>query len=102
MHLLTILTYAALYSKSSGRTRVADGNSGFVSDAALCPFGQLNHYQQDIFGHIVEFSGDQHGSRFIQEKLSTASTEEKQIIFNEIVPDNALQLTQDVFGNYVG
>lgn len=56
---------------------------------------------RDIFGYIVEFSGDQHGSRFIQQKLETASTEEKQIVFDEIVPDNALQLIQDVFGNYV-
>ena len=57
---------------------------------------------QDIYGHIVEFSGDQHGSRFIQQKIETASSEEKQIIFDEIVPDNTLQLVQDVFGNYVG
>jgi Pumilio-family RNA binding repeat len=49
----------------------------------------------------VEFSGDQHGSRFIQQKIETASSEEKQIIFDEIVPDNTLQLVQDVFGNYV-
>ena len=57
---------------------------------------------QDIFGYIVEFSGDQHGSRFIQQKLETATSEEKQIVFDEIVPDSALQLIQDVFGNYVG
>ncbi|KAI9571535.1 ARM repeat-containing protein [Boletus coccyginus] len=56
---------------------------------------------RDIFGYIVEFSGDQHGSRFIQQKLETATSEEKQIVFDEIVPDNALQLIQDVFGNYV-
>ena len=56
---------------------------------------------QDIFGYIVEFSGDQHGSRFIQQKLETATSEEKQIVFDEIVPENALQLIQDVFGNYV-
>jgi pumilio RNA-binding family len=56
---------------------------------------------QDIFGHIVEFSGDQHGSRFIQQKLESATSEEKQGVFDEIVPDNALQLIQDVFGNYV-
>lgn len=49
----------------------------------------------------MEFSGDQHGSRFIQQKIETASSEEKQIIFDEIVPDNTLQLVQDVFGNYV-
>ncbi|KAF8503539.1 armadillo-type protein [Russula emetica] len=55
----------------------------------------------DIYGHIVEFSGDQHGSRFIQQKIESASSEEKQMIFDEIVPDNTLQLVQDVFGNYV-
>ncbi|KAF8894634.1 armadillo-type protein [Infundibulicybe gibba] len=56
---------------------------------------------RDIFGYIVEFSGDQHGSRFIQQKLENATSEEKQIVFDEIVPDNTLQLIQDVFGNYV-
>jgi pumilio RNA-binding family len=49
----------------------------------------------------VEFSGDQHGSLFIQQKIESASSEEKQMIFDEIVPDNTLQLVQDVFGNYV-
>lgn len=56
---------------------------------------------QDIYGYIVEFSGDQHGSRFIQQKLESSTSEEKQCVFDEIVPDNALQLIQDVFGNYV-
>jgi len=56
---------------------------------------------QDIFGYIVEFSGDQHSFWFIQQKLETAALEEKQIIFDEIAPKNALQLIQDVFGNYV-
>ena len=55
---------------------------------------------QDIVGHIVEFSGDQHGSRFIQQKLETATPLEKQLVFNEILP-NALKLMVDVFGNYV-
>lgn len=55
---------------------------------------------KDIYGHVVEFSGDQHGSRFIQQKLETANSDEKEQIFNEIQP-NALQLMTDVFGNYV-
>jgi len=54
----------------------------------------------DIVGHIVEFSGDQHGSRFIQQKLETALQEEKQMVFDEILP-SALDLMVDVFGNYV-
>ncbi|KAJ7063352.1 armadillo-type protein [Mycena amicta] len=56
---------------------------------------------QDLKGHIVEFSGDQHGSRFIQTELNTASSEARQSVFEEIVPDNTLHLIQDVFGNYV-
>ena len=67
----------------------------------LSPFACTDVAPQDIFGYIVEFSGDQHGSRFIQQKLETATSEEKQIVFDEIVPDNTLQLIQDVFGNYV-
>ncbi|ORX55084.1 ARM repeat-containing protein [Hesseltinella vesiculosa] len=55
---------------------------------------------KDIANHIVEFSGDQHGSRFIQQKLETANSEEKQMVFEEVLP-NALQLMTDVFGNYV-
>ncbi|KAJ7172428.1 armadillo-type protein [Mycena filopes] len=56
---------------------------------------------RDISGYVVEFSGDQHGSRFIQDKLPAASSEERQSVFDEIVPNNILQLIQDVFGNYV-
>ncbi|KDQ07951.1 hypothetical protein BOTBODRAFT_59683 [Botryobasidium botryosum FD-172 SS1] len=56
---------------------------------------------RDIYGYVVEFSGDQHGSRFIQQKLESASSEEKQAVFDEILPDNALPLITDVFGNYV-
>ncbi|KAK7952566.1 armadillo-type protein [Apiospora aurea] len=55
---------------------------------------------KDIYEHIVEFSGDQHGSRFIQEKLQTANSDEKDQVFREIEA-NALQLMKDVFGNYV-
>lgn len=55
---------------------------------------------QDIYDHVVEFSGDQHGSRFIQQKLETANSDEKEQVFREIRGD-ALQLMTDVFGNYV-
>jgi mRNA-binding protein PUF3 len=55
---------------------------------------------KDIYNHVVEFSGDQHGSRFIQQKLETANSDEKDQVFSEILPDS-LQLMTDVFGNYV-
>ncbi|KAL4587699.1 hypothetical protein LXL04_000573 [Taraxacum kok-saghyz] len=54
----------------------------------------------EITGHVVEFSADQYGSRFIQQKLETATTEEKTMVFEEIFPQ-ALTLMTDVFGNYV-
>ncbi|KAI4346308.1 hypothetical protein L6164_007221 [Bauhinia variegata] len=54
----------------------------------------------DIVNHVVQFSTDQYGSRFIQQKLETASVEEKTKIFPEIIP-HARTLMTDVFGNYV-
>ncbi|XP_007009912.2 PREDICTED: pumilio homolog 4 [Theobroma cacao] len=54
----------------------------------------------DIIDHVVEFSTDQYGSRFIQQKLETATEEEKTKIFPEIIP-HARALMTDVFGNYV-
>ncbi|KAJ6850913.1 pumilio-like protein 1-like [Iris pallida] len=54
----------------------------------------------DISGHVVEFSADQYGSRFIQQKLETATTEEKDMVYDEIMPQ-AFSLMTDVFGNYV-
>lgn len=55
---------------------------------------------RDIAGYVVEFSTDQHGSRFIQQKLEVAGDEDKQMVFDEILP-KALTLMTDVFGNYV-
>ncbi|CAI0412052.1 unnamed protein product [Linum tenue] len=54
----------------------------------------------EIAGHVVEFSADQYGSRFIQQKLETATTDERDMVFNEIMPQG-LSLMTDVFGNYV-
>ncbi|QRW27686.1 Pumilio-family RNA binding repeat [Rhizoctonia solani] len=56
---------------------------------------------RDIRGHVAEFCGDQHGSRFIQQKLETATDEEKEGIFSELAPGSFLPLMTDVFGNYV-
>ncbi|KAH7664755.1 Translational repressor Pumilio/PUF3 and related RNA-binding proteins (Puf superfamily) protein [Dioscorea alata] len=54
----------------------------------------------EIVGHIVEFSGDQHGSRFIQQKLETCSVEEKDSVLEEVLP-HTYTLMIDAFGNYV-
>ncbi|CAF3238396.1 unnamed protein product [Rotaria socialis] len=55
---------------------------------------------RDVIGHFTEFSMDQHGSRFIQQKLERATNTEKDMVFKEII-SNAPQLMTDVFGNYV-
>ncbi|XP_039020763.1 pumilio homolog 5-like [Hibiscus syriacus] len=54
----------------------------------------------DISGRIVEFSVDQHGSRFIQQKLENCCVEDKESVYKEVVP-HASRLMTDVFGNYV-
>lgn len=73
-----------------------------VSKSGVPNLKRPNHSwcAQDIKGHFVEFSGDQAGSRYIQTMLRDANSDEKQMIFDEILP-NAMQLIQDVFGNYV-
>ena len=43
---------------------------------------------------------DQHGSRFIQQKLERCSSSDRQLVFNEII-HHSYQLIIDVFGNYV-
>lgn len=54
----------------------------------------------DLSGHVVAFCQDQHGSRFIQQRLEVCSDEDKQAVFDEIITA-AQSLMTDVFGNYV-
>lgn len=59
-----------------------------------------NPQLRDLLNHMVEFSQDQHGSRFIQQKLERCSPSDRQLVFNEIIA-HSYQLIIDVFGNYV-
>lgn len=73
--------------------------SGLLSDFKN---HKLKRYElKDVFGHCVEFSADQHGSRFIQQQFDHADPAERQVVFEEIVPAHTLPLMKDVFGNYV-
>ncbi|XP_026825633.1 pumilio homolog 2 isoform X3 [Ooceraea biroi] len=85
-----------------GAANISDKNAGGRS--RLLEDFRNNRYPslqlRDLANHIVEFSQDQHGSRFIQQKLERASASEKQLVFQEIL-SSAYSLMTDVFGNYV-
>jgi len=61
----------------------------------------MTETEQDIFGHVVEFSRDQNGSRLIQQQLEEADEDDRQKVFEEVFPEKTDMLIQDVFGNYV-
>ncbi len=97
--------YGAPYAPGVGGGGGAGGAATQTRSALLEEFRSRHSKNRkfelaDIYGSVVEFSGDQHGSRFIQEKLDSASAEEKKTLFDEVLP-HARQLMTDVFGNYV-
>ncbi|CAI5439549.1 unnamed protein product [Caenorhabditis angaria] len=54
----------------------------------------------EIQGNLLMFAKDQVGSRFIQQKLENSDMFEKDAIFEEVL-ENADELVDDIFGNYV-
>ncbi|TLS31586.1 hypothetical protein PpBr36_03357 [Pyricularia pennisetigena] len=79
---------------------ISGGRSRLLDEFRATSKSAKKYELKDIYNYVVEFSGDQHGSRFIQSKLETANSDEKDQIFKELEP-NAVQLMKDVFGNYV-
>merc|ERR1719215_2181376 len=59
-----------------------------------------NPQLRDLVNHMVEFSQDQHGSRFIQQKPERCTPGDRELVFNEIL-SSSYNLIIDVFGNYV-
>ncbi|GAB5366234.1 hypothetical protein AAMO2058_001127000 [Amorphochlora amoebiformis] len=49
---------------------------------------------------VVDLAMDQYGSRFLQQKLESAPTSQKEMIFQQLYPE-VQRLCSDVFGNYV-
>jgi len=83
---------------SNGLDGKPSGRSRLLEDFRNNRFPNLT--LRDLAQHMVEFSQDQHGSRFIQQKLERASAADKQAVFAEILV-HAHALMTDVFGNYV-
>ena len=72
-----------------------------VVDEFRSTFGKSRQWSlRDIAGHVVAFCQDQHGSRFVQQRIEVCSDLEKQMVFDEVLPV-AGPLMTDVFGNYV-
>lgn len=93
--------------KKNGGSKANNGGKGAphiyrspLLEEVRSNFKGKEYYLKDIYGHAIEFTKDQHGSRFIQQKLPSATDEEKEVIFNEIRPIS-YELMTDVFGNYV-
>ncbi|GAB6023918.1 hypothetical protein CHUAL_008651 [Chamberlinius hualienensis] len=84
--------------RNSSIEKNSNGRSRLLEDFRNNRYPNLQ--LRDLSDHIVEFSQDQHGSRFIQQKLERATPSEKQMVFNEILTA-AYSLMTDVFGNYV-
>jgi len=90
-------------SSGNNAVRRGKGDNGSVKSRLLEDFRNNRHPNlqlRDLTNHVVEFSQDQHGSRFIQQKLERASLSDKQIVFAEILT-SSYSLMTDVFGNYV-
>lgn len=92
-------------SLSIGRSIGSVGDVGFGGAFAPGTVGQALHNGREwqlseIKDNVVEFATDQHGSRFIQQKLESASAQDKDSVLKHALTD-AHRLMTDVFGNYV-
>lgn len=75
-------------------------NKSVLDDLRIPPHARA-HSLHDIVQEclVADLATDQNGSRFIQTKLEEATDEEKQAVFDQILPET-LRLCTDVFGNY--
>ena len=91
------------YNDRGGRDNREGANPGRdpLVDEFRNTFGKSRQWGlTDLLGHVVAFCQDQHGSRFIQQRLEVCNDDEKQAVFEEILLV-ANPLMTDVFGNYV-
>ncbi|KAK3583191.1 hypothetical protein CHS0354_025709 [Potamilus streckersoni] len=94
----SLFTSRNMAARSASMSKEVTGRSRLLEDFRNNRIPNLQ--LKDLVNHVVEFSQDQHGSRFIQQKLERATPQEKTMVFNEILA-SAYSLMTDVFGNYV-
>ncbi|CAH2057512.1 unnamed protein product [Thlaspi arvense] len=87
-------------SPAGSGSPIRHAGSSMEDSFASCLLEEFKNNKTKCFELSEICSADQYGSRFIQQKLESATTEEKNMVFEEIIPQ-ALTLMTDVFGNYV-
>ena len=99
------LAFSALLSTHGVPCRVRSGRNGNAKfnrpakqHSAARAYLQLN--LEDIRTRVLAFAKDQHGSRFIQERLGSVEADVKQMIFDELAPEMCL-LFNHKYANYV-
>ncbi|KAJ6252596.1 pumilio 2 [Anaeramoeba flamelloides] len=87
-------------SKEIKLTLLHNENSSLLDQFREDPEKFQDFQLSQLYDHILEFSGDQLGSRYIQLRFQTASEEEKEKLFT-IIYTNVDYLVRNIFGNYV-
>jgi pumilio RNA-binding family len=94
------LSYASLLGTSTASQDAMPNRSPLLEEFRALHNRGKTYELKDIRGAVVEFSTDQHGSRFTQDRLIGATREMIEMVFDEILPAVEM-LMVDVFGNYV-
>ncbi len=86
-----VLLQGVPHGPSSPSTSISSGSSSqLYADLEL----------DDVRGQLFEYAVDQYGSRFLQQRISTADEFEQAIAFKELRP-YFRELSTHVFGNYI-
>lgn len=95
-----VASKSLLHTPSVEEAPLARSNSRAAKLVKLFATDPSGFELEDLKGCFVEFSKDQHGSRFLQKELEVVDSDMIQLVFDEVLPV-ALNLMIDVYGNYV-
>ena len=86
----------------NGGLRAAAVHDVYYGPRMVCPFSlPLKGISiTEAQGYIYDIAKDQHGCRFLQKIFDEGTSQDVQIIFNEII-DHVLELMVNPFGNYL-
>ncbi|KAK4438193.1 putative pumilio7, chloroplastic [Sesamum alatum] len=89
-------------SQLDSRLHVAAVQDGCRSPKMLFPFSLPSKCSSlaEAQGYIYHIAKDQHGCRFLQRMFDEGTSQDVQIIFNEII-DHVVELMMNPFGNYL-